>query len=82
MVSLFVVVTSQNCPWVFVFLVLGEVTMQYTIQLDPVVEQWIEDLRMHHIDAQLIIKEELDQTLPEYIECLLRGICGEVGNEE
>ena len=39
----------------------------------------IEDLRMHHIDAELIIKEELDQTLPEYIECLLRGIMGEVG---
>jgi hypothetical protein len=74
-------VTSLNCPWVFAFLILGEVTMQYIIQLDPVVEQLIEDLRMKHIDAELIIKEELDQTLPEYIECFLRGICGEVKNE-
>jgi len=38
----------------------------------------IENLRMHHLDAQLIIKEELDQTLPEHIEDLLRGILGEV----
>jgi hypothetical protein len=52
--------------------------MQYTIQLDPVVEQLIDDLRMNHIDAQLIIKEELNQTLPEYIECLLRGIWEDV----
>ncbi|MDD5014739.1 MAG: hypothetical protein PHW73_06515 [Atribacterota bacterium] len=42
-------------------------------------EAMIEDLRMHHVNAQLIIKEELDQTLPEYIECLLRGIWEEVG---
>jgi len=70
MVSLFVVVTSQNCPWVFVFLVLviAEVTMQYTIQLDPLVEQWIKELRMNHIDANLVIQEELDQLLPAFIK--------------
>jgi hypothetical protein len=53
--------------------------MQIQLTLTEQTNQLIEDLRMNHIDAQLIIKEELDQTLPEYIECFLRGICGEVG---
>ena len=53
--------------------------MLVEISITQEVEAMIEDLRTNHIDAELIIKEELDQTLPEYIECLLRGICGEAG---
>jgi len=76
MAPLFGVVTSQNRPWACAFLFSqGEVTtMQIQLTLTERAKQLIEDLRMNHIDAQLIIREELDQTLPEYIECLLRGI--------
>jgi len=75
---LFGLATSQNRSWAFVFLVVGEVAMIVTIELDPAVEQLIEDLRMKHIDANLIIQEELNQLLPPYIEDIGRGVYGEV----
>lgn len=80
MAPLFGVVTSQNRPWACAFLFgQGEVTtMQIQIIPTEQAKQLIEDLRMHHIDAELIIKEELDQTLPSFIEDLLRGIYEEV----
>ena len=48
--------------------------MTITIELDQLVEQMIEELRMNHIDANLVIQEELDQLLPQYIEDIISGL--------
>lgn len=76
MAPLFGVVTSQNHSWAFAFLITqGEVTtMTYTLEIDTAVEKLIEELRMKHIDANLIIQEELSQLLPSFIEDIVRGI--------
>jgi len=56
--------------------------MQIQLTLTEQAKQLIEDLRIKHIDAEMIIKEELDQTLPEYIEDFLRGVWGRWRNNE
>lgn len=48
--------------------------MTVTIELDQLVEQWIEELRMNHIDANIVIQEELDQLLPTLIQDIVSGL--------
>ena len=53
--------------------------MTAKIELDSLVEQWIVELRMNHIDANLVIQEELNQLLPTFIRDIVSGL-GEVQN--
>ena len=48
--------------------------MTVKIELDQLVEQWIEELRMNHIDANIVIKEELNQLLPNLIKDIVSGL--------
>ena len=48
--------------------------MTVKIELDALVEQWLEELRMNHIDANLVIQEELDQLLPTFIKDIVSGL--------
>ena len=52
--------------------------MTVKIELDPLVKKLIEVLRMQHVDADLIIQEELNQLLPVFIEDIVRGLYVEV----
>ena len=52
--------------------------MTVKIELEQLVKQWIEELRMNHIDANIVIQEELDQTLPELIKNIVSGLREEV----
>jgi len=48
--------------------------MTVKIELEDIVEQWIEELRMNHIDANIVIQEELDQSLPNLIKDIVSGL--------
>jgi len=52
--------------------------MRVEVLLSKEVIRWIEELRMNHIDVNLIIQEELDQTLPQIVEDIVKGIYEEV----
>ena len=46
------------------------------VKLDAVVEQQIDELRMNHVDAYLVIEEELDQMLSPYIKEIVGELYG------
>lgn len=52
--------------------------MRVEVLLSEEVMQWIAELRMNHIDANLVIQEELDQILPQLVEDIVKGIYEEV----
>jgi len=65
---------SLEYSWAFVFLLIGEAAMNCKVEINPVVAKLIEELRMMHVDVNLIIQEELEQLLPSFIEDIVRGL--------
>lgn len=46
--------------------------------LEPELEQWMEEIRMNHIDISPIVQEELQTLLPPYIRDIVNGVYAEV----
>lgn len=51
--------------------------VEIDLLIEPEVEQWMEEIRMRHIDINPIIQEELQFLLPPYIRDIVGGVYGE-----
>ena len=49
-----------------------------TDRLGNNIRQSLENLRINHIDANLVIQEELNQLLPQYIKDIVENLYNEV----
>ena len=52
--------------------------VEIDLLIKPEVEQWMEEIRMRHIDINPIIQEELQSLLPSYIRDIVVGVYVEV----
>jgi len=52
--------------------------IEIDLLVEPETEQWMEEIRMRHIDINPTIQEELRALLPSYIRDIVAGVYAEV----